>query len=224
MHAANNNVTITVYGVGGHGALPNRAVDPILIASRIVVTLQSIVSREVNPLDPAVVTVGSIHGGTRGNIIPDEVRLQLTIRSFRDEVQDRLIAAVERIAKAEAAAGRAPREPLVEVGPRGPANTNDPALTRRLAAALSRGLGEERVAEGQPVTASEDFGELARAGVPSVTFWLGAADPAALAAATAEGRSLPGVHSPRFAPVREPTIRTGASTLALAALELLGKP
>ena len=223
IYANVNSAELTVYGTGGHGAIPHRAVDPILIAARIVVTLQSIVSREVNPFDPAVVTVGSIHGGTKSNIIPEEVKLQLTIRSYKDEVQDHLVAAIGRIARAEAMAGRAPREPLLQVGPRTTSVTNDADLGRRAREALSQSLGADRVLDGQPSMASEDFTDFGRAGIPSLIFWLGAAEPKALAAATAAGKSLPTPHNPRFAPDREPTIRTGASAMALSALELLGK-
>ncbi len=223
MYANINDAELTVFGRGGHGAIPHRAVDPIVIAARIVLTLQTIVSREVNPLDPAVVTVGSIHGGTKSNIIPEEVKLQVTIRSYKDEVQDHLIAAIERIAKAEAAAARAPKEPVLQVGPRTQSTWNNPELSRRLAAALSRSLGPDRVVDGLPVMASEDFTEFGRLGISSTIFWLGASEPKALAAASAAGKSLPTPHNPRFAPDREPTIRTGASSLTLAALELLGK-
>ena len=223
MYANVNSAELTVFGTGGHGAIPHRAVDPIVIAARIVVTLQTIVSREVNPFDPAVVTVGSIHGGTKSNIIPEEVKLQLTIRSYKDEVQDHLVAAIGRIARAEAMAGRAPREPLLQVGPRTTSVLNDAALGRRVREALDRSLGPERTLDGQPIMASEDFTEFGRAGIPSLIFWLGAAEPKALAAATAAGKSLPTPHNPRFAPDREPTIRTGASAMTLSALELLGK-
>jgi hippurate hydrolase len=223
MYANVNDAELTVFGRGGHGAIPHRAVDPIVIAARIVLALQTIVSREVNPLDPAVVTVGSIHGGAKSNIIPEEVKLQLTIRSYKDEVQDQLIEAIERIAKAEAVAARAPKAPVLQVGPRTQSTWNDPELSRRLAATLSRWLGPDRVVDGLPVMASEDFTEFGRAGIPSTIFWLGASEPKALAAAKTAGKSLPTPHNPRFAPDREPTIRTGASSLALAALELLGK-
>jgi len=184
MYANINSAELTVFGTGGHGAIPHRAVDPIVIAARIVVTLQTIVSREVNPFDPAVVTVGSIHGGTKSNIIPEEVKLQLTIRSYKDEVQDHLVSAIGRIARAEAAAGRAPREPLFQVGPRTASVMNDADLGRRVREALTQSLGADRVLDGQPSMGSEDFTEFGRAGIPSLIFWLGAAEPKALAAAT----------------------------------------
>lgn len=223
MYANINEVELSIFGRGGHGAIPHRAVDPIVIAARTVVALQTIVAREVNPLDPAVVTVGSIHGGTKSNIIPEEVKLMLTVRSYKDEVQDQLLAAIERIAKAEALAARAPKEPEVKVAPRTGSVWNDPEVSRRLAAAIARTLGPGALEEGKPVMASEDFTEFPRAGIPSAIFWLGAAEPKALAAAQAAGKSVPPPHNPRFAPDLAPALRTGASALTLAALELFGK-
>jgi amidohydrolase len=220
-------VDITIYGKGGHGALPHLTIDPVVIAARTVVALQTIVAREVNPLDPAVVTVGSIHGGTKHNIIPDEVKLQLTVRSYKPEVQKQLLSAIERIAKAEALAARAPKEPAVVVLKEQSALAlyNDPKLTERLAAALRRGLGDAAIVAGDPMMASEDFGVFGRAaGVPSVYMFLGAAEPAAFAKAKQGGTMVPNVHSALFAPDRVPTLRTGISALTLASLDLLGKP
>ncbi len=224
-HANIDTVEIVIHGKGGHGAAPHRTVDPVLIAARTVVALQSIVAREVNPTDPAVVTVGSIHGGTKSNIIPDEVKLQLTVRSYKEEVQKHLLSAIERIARAEAAAGRAPKEPTIKVASDSArANWNDPALTRRLAAALARAFGEGNVREGRPAMVAEDFSEYGKAGVPAAILRLGAAEPRQLAEAQVKGTSLPGPHSPQFAPDREPTLRAGVATLTLSALELLGRP
>ncbi|HKQ61273.1 MAG TPA: amidohydrolase [Candidatus Polarisedimenticolaceae bacterium] len=219
-----DSVDITVHGVGGHGAYPQATVDPVLIASRIVVTLQSIVARENNPLDPAVITVGSIHGGTKHNVIPDEVRLQLTVRSYRDEVRRRLLAAIERVAKAEAAAAAAPQPPDFKVSQGTPATFNDPPTTSRLGAALRRALGESAVTDLPPVMGGEDFSEFGRAGVPAVVLWVGAVEPEAYRAAKAEGRALPSLHSPLFAPDRERTLRTAVRAEAVALLELLGRP
>jgi amidohydrolase len=220
-------VDVTIYGKGGHGALPQLTIDPVVIAARTVVTLQTIVAREVNPLDPAVVTVGSIHGGTKHNIIPDEVKLQLTVRSYKPEVQKQLLLAIERIAKAEATAARAPKEPAVVVLKEQSALAlyNDPKVTERLTAALRRGLGNAAVVDGQPLMASEDFGVFGRAAdVPSVYIFLGAAEPAAFAKSKQTGVLVPNVHSALFAPDRVATLRTGTSALTLSALELLGKP
>jgi len=219
-------VDVTIYGKGGHGAAPHRTVDPVVIAGRTVVALQTIVAREVNPLDPAVITVGSIHGGTKHNIIPDEVKLQLTVRSYKAEVQKQLISAIERIAKAEAAAALAPRDPTVAIAPKQSATAlfNDPKVTEQLADALRRTLREANVVVGEPIMGSEDFGAFARAaGTPSVLLWVGAAEPGAFAKAKASGTFLPNVHSANFAPDRVPTIRTGTTVLTVAALELLGK-
>ena len=218
-----DSVDITIHGKGGHGAYPHKTVDPVLIAARTVVALQSIVARENNPLDPAVVTVGSIHGGTKHNIIPDQVRLQLTVRSYKDDVRARLLAAIERIARAEAEAAGAPRPPEVMVSESTPATYNDPELTRRVTAAVAAALGKDRVVDVPPVMGAEDFSEFGRAGVPAVLLWVGAVEPETHRAANAEGRTLPSLHSPLFAPDRERTLRTAVATETAAALELLGR-
>jgi len=224
--AANSDaIDLTIYGKGAHGAHPEESVDPIVLAARTVLALQTIVSRENNPRDPAVVTVGSIHGGTKNNIIPDEVKLQLTVRSYKPEVRDRIVKAISRIAKAEAASAGAPKEPTIAVVESATSMYNDPKLSKRLAAALGVALGADNVVEGEPVMTAEDFGQLgAAAGAPSVQIWVGAIEPAKYAAAKASGDKLPGLHSPLFAPDRERTLRTAAATLTTAALEVLGKP
>ncbi len=219
-----DSVDLTIYGRGGHGAWPHATVDPIVIAARTVVALQTIVSRENKPTDPAVITVGSIHGGTKHNIIPDEVRLEITVRSYKDEVRKRLLAAIDRIAKAEAAAAGAPKPPKMEVSEGTNAVYNDPALARRVSAALARAFGESNVLEAEPVMGGEDFSEFGRAGVPALQFNVGAVDPARFEAAQKNGAPLPSLHSSEFAPAREPTLKMGVSSLTIAALELLGKP
>ena len=220
-----DSVDLTIFGKGGHGAHPEATVDPIVIASRTVLALQTIVARENNPLDPAVVTVGSIHGGAKHNIIPDEVRLQLTVRSYRPEVRAALLAAIARIAKGEAAAAGAPREPAIAVSEGQAATYNDPALTKRLAIALARQLGAENVIEGRPEMAAEDFGEFgAAAGAPSVQLRIGAVEPSRFEEARQSHTTLPSLHSSAFAPDWERTIRTGATVLMVAAMELLGRP
>jgi len=219
-----DSVDVTIYGKGGHGAYPHMTVDPIVIAARTVVALQTIVGRENNPLDPAVVTVGSIHGGTKHNIIPDEVKLQLTVRSYKDDVRKHLLEAIARIAKGEAAAAGAPKEPKVEVIDGTPATYNDPALTKRLADMLARALGPSRLEERQPVMGGEDFSEYGRAGVPAVILWVGAVERKKFEAAKATGKTLPSLHSSEFAPDPEPTIKAGVTVMTLSALELLGKP
>jgi amidohydrolase len=223
-YAASTAVDLVFHGKGGHGAMPHVTIDPILIAARTVVTLQSIVSREVNPLDPAVVTVGTFHAGTRRNIIPDAAKLELTVRSFKPAVQKHLLSAIERIARAEAAAAGADRPSDVEVtvSNGGEVVVNDSALAFRLLGSLRRGYGEQNVVIAPPTSASEDFGAFGRAaGIPSVILWVGAIEPAEFAKAAATGSTVPGPHSAKFAPDRERTIRSGVAAFALSALELL---
>jgi amidohydrolase len=220
-----DSVDVTLYGRGGHGAKPNTTVDPIVLAARTVLAWQTLVSREKDPLDPAVVTVGSIHGGVKHNLIPDEVHLQLTVRSFRPEVRKLLLDGIERIAKAESAAALSPREPLIRISETQAATYNDPVVTRRLSAMLARELGAGNVQEARPEMVAEDFGEFGKAaGVPSVLLRIGAVEPGKYAAAMKDGTPLPSLHSSGFAPDREPTIRTAATVLTLSALELLAKP
>jgi amidohydrolase len=221
-----DSVDITFYGKGGHGATPQATIDPILIAARAVVTLQSIVAREINPLDPAVITVGTFHAGTKRNIIPDDAKLELTVRSYKPEVQKHLLASIARIAKAEAEAAGATREPTVFVDTKHSAESlyNDPALIERLGGALRRGLGAANVVASLPVMPSEDFGVFGHtAGIPSAMLWVGAAEPAAFAKAKAAGTTVAGLHTAGFLPDRERTIRTGVAALTLSVLELLGK-
>ncbi len=222
--ASADSLDVTIRGRGGHGAYPHRTVDPIVIAAKFVLAVQTVVSREVSPLDPAVLTVGSIHGGTKHNIIPDEVRLQLTVRAHREEVRAHLLEAIRRMARAEAeAAGGAEAEVVVREST--PATFSEPALTRRLASAIAGVLGQEAVREIQPVMGAEDFGQYGRTGVPVAYFWVGAVEPAAYEAATRGGPPLlPSLHSPLFAPDRARALRTATTVFAAAALELLGKP
>jgi hippurate hydrolase len=165
-----------------------------------------------------VVTVGSIHGGTKHNIIPDEVRMQLTVRAFDEGVRQRLLRGIERIAKAEAEAADAPRPPDVRASDATPVTSNDGALADRIRPALERALGADRVVEAAPITASEDFGLYGRAGVPSVMMWLGAVEPATFARARKDGVTLPGLHSPLWAPDAERATGTGVEALVAAAL------
>jgi hippurate hydrolase len=216
-----DTVTITVYGRGGHGAMPHNTIDPIVLASRIVLSLQTIVSRENNPTDPIVITVGSIHGGSQANIIPDEVRLQLSVRTYTEEVRARTFAAIRRVARGEATASGAPREPLVETPARAnPPVYNDPALTLRLAGALKKQLGENLVVEMPAKMTSEDFSEYGLAGVPSALLHIGAVDPSKLAAARESGIPVPAPHSPEWAPEREPTLKGAIRAEVTALLEL----
>jgi hippurate hydrolase len=185
-----------------------------------VLALQTIVSRENNPVDPVVITVGSIHGGTQANIIPDDVKLQLSVRTYTAEVRKRVTASIERIAKAEALAADAPKPPQVEVQKGTPAVYNDPALTLRLAAALQKGLGRENVVEMPAKMTSEDFAEYSLAGVPSALLHIGAVDPAKLAAARQTGIPVPAPHSPEWAPDREPTLKAAIRAETTELLEL----
>lgn len=226
--AASNAVDIVFHGKGGHGAAPHRAIDPVLMAARTVVTLQAVVSREVNPLDPAVITVGSFHAGTKRNIIPDTAKLELTVRSYKPEVQAHLLSAIERIAVAEAAAAGATTAPEVVVRDEyAEVVVNDPELSARLMSALQRTLGEASVVTMDPATTSEDFGVYGRvANAPGIQLRIGAVNPAAYAEAAAAGavESIPGPHNSGFAPDPEPTLRTAVAAFTLSALELLGPP
>ena len=223
-HANVDSVDITIYGKGGHGAMPQTTIDPVVIAARTVLSLQTIVSRELDPRDPAVVTVGSIHGGTRHNIIPDQVHLQLTVRSYKPETRKHLLASIQRIAKAESEAGGAPKPPLVEFSDSSDSVYNDPKLTERVAAVLRRRLGDDKVVEMPPKMVAEDFSEYGKAGVPAMMFFVGAVNPAKYQAAKASGERLPSLHSSLFAPDVKPTLETAMEAETAVMLDLLGKP
>jgi hippurate hydrolase len=220
-----DSVDILVKGKGGHGAAPHTTVDPIVLAARIILDLQTLVSRETNPTDPAVVSVGSIHGGTKHNIIPTEVKLQLTVRTTKDSVRKHILEGIERIAKAAATGARAP-EPVVKVNPGEftPALLNEPKLTRQTVAVFREVLGADHVHERPPVMGGEDFSRYGRAGVPVFMYFLGTQPPARVAESEREGGpTLPSLHSDQFYPVPEPTIKTGVETMSLAVLNLAGK-
>jgi amidohydrolase len=221
-----DSVDLTIRGVGGHGAWPHMTKDPVVLAAETVLALQTIVSRETPPGDAAVVTVGSIHGGTKHNIIPDQVELQLTLRSFTEEVRQRTIKSIERIAKGLAQAAGVPedRMPIVRIRESDftPALHNDPDLTRRVAQALRVWLGEGRLRQEKPVMGGEDFSEYGRTPekIPVSMFWLGAVAPERLRESQRAGQSLPSLHSSRFLPEAETTIKTGVMTLTAAVLGL----
>jgi hippurate hydrolase len=220
-----DSVDIIVRGKGGHGAAPHTTVDPIVLAARIILDLQTIVSRETNPTDPAVVTVGSIHGGLKHNIIPNEVKLQLTVRTTKDSVRKNVLDAIARIVKAAAVGAKAP-EPTVTVDPGEftPALVNESELTRRTVALFKEILGEKKVFERPPVMGGEDFGRYGKAGVPIFLYFLGTLPPERVAESKREGASpLPSLHSDKFYPVPEPSIRTGVLTMTMAVLNLAGK-
>lgn len=215
-----DSVDITVKGRGGHGAYPEATVDPVVIAARLVLDLQTIVSREIAPIEPAVVTVGSIHGGTKHNIIGDTCQLQLTVRSYGPAVRQKLIAAIRRKALAAAASADAP-EPEISVSEGTPSLFNDPELTNRLVPVLKKSLGEQHVQEVKPSMGGEDFGRIGREGVPIVMFKLGAVSQTRLDEYQKDGGQPPSLHSPQFYPDATVTITTGVTALSTAALELL---
>jgi len=228
--AATDTLRITLYGAGGHGSRPEATIDPIVMAAATVMRLQGIVAREVSATDTAVVTVGAVHAGTRGNIIPDEAELLVDIRTFEPAVRDRVLEAIERIVRAEAKASGAAREPLVEPTESAPAVVNDAAAVDRTRGALAGVVGAERVVDPGPVTGSEDVGVLATAAEAPIVFWLlGGADPAAFSGASGLQDiarivgGLPSNHSPLYAPVEDPTIKIGVDALSAAAREWLAR-
>jgi len=224
-----DSVDVTVRGTGGHGAYPHKTKDPIVLAAEMINMWQTIASRENNPLDPIVVTVGSIHGGTKHNIIPDEVKMQLTVRTYKAEVRARVLAAIKQIAEGIASAGGVPtdRMPTVDVltSEGLPATYNNPELTRRLVAVWKRVLGDDNVQMVDPTMGGEDFSEysLPDHSIPAVDFHFGAVDPEKIADYKKEGKELPTLHSSKFAPVPEPTIRVGIIGMTTAVLDLLKK-
>lgn len=223
-----DSIDILVRGVGGHGSRPHMTKDPVVLASEIVLALQTIVSRELEPGTPAVVTVGTFHGGTKRNIIPDEVKLELTLRSYDDAVAAHLIASIRRIAENLARAAGVPddRLPVVTAAETNtPVCANDPALTTRLAGVWREWMGPSAVRTGPPLTVGEDFARYGRTThrVPICLWLVGATDPAEVAQAQRTGAVLPGNHSPLFAPVPEPTLKGAITSLSAATLDLLGK-
>jgi len=215
-----DSVDIKVRGRGGHGAYPHATIDPIPIAARLVLDLQTIISREVKPIEPAVITVGSIHGGTKHNIIGDTCQLQITVRSYSPEVRRQLIEAIGRKAKAAAASAGAP-EPEVDVSEGTPSLYNDPDLAARVLPVLRRALGELNVFEADPTMGGEDFGRLGKEGIPILMLGLGSIDSERLDQYKEQGLAPPSLHSPQYYPDPQETIVTGVTALASAAIELL---
>jgi len=222
-----DSVDVTVRGIGGHGAYPHKTKDPIVLAAEMINAWQTIASRENNPIDPVVVTVGSIHGGTKHNIISDEVKMQLTIRTYKPEVRDRVLAAIDRIAKGIASAGGVPpdRAPVVSISKDQytPSTYNNPDLTKRLIQVWKKALGPDNVEIVDPTMGGEDFSEysLPDHAIPAVDFHIGAVDPEKIAQFKKEGKELPTLHSSKFAPVPEPTIKVGIIGMTSAVLELM---
>lgn len=225
--AAADSLTVHLHGTGGHGSRPETTVDPVYLAAATTMRLQGIVARELAATDAAVVTVGQLHAGTKHNIIPAEATLGLSVRSFDEHVRTKVLASIERIVKAEAAASGAPREPEIVFDERFPLTVNEPAATERTAAALRAALGDDRVIDPGVVSGSEDVGILASAaGVPLVYWFLGGADPSLFGDALATGRmpdDIPSNHSPYFAPLIDPTLEAGVVALVAAAREWLGR-
>lgn len=225
--AASDGLTVTLHGRGGHGSRPHSTIDPIVMAAATVMRLQTIASREVDPRDVAVVTVGSIHAGLKNNIIPAEAKLELSLRYPNDTMRDRVMASVERIVRAEAAASGAEQEPEIRIDHTLPPTINDADATARVTAALRRALGEASVVDPGMFTGSEDVSWFARdAGVPLVFWFWGGLNPEKYAVAVAAGtvdRDIPTNHSPFFAPELHPTIEVGVTALTTAAREFLGR-
>ncbi|WP_245706009.1 M20 family metallopeptidase [Catalinimonas alkaloidigena] len=218
-------VDITVHGRGGHGAYPHTTLDPVVLSARLILDLQTIVSREISPLEPAVLTVGSIHGGTKGNVIPNEVRMELTLRSYSDEVRNQLIEKIKRTCHGVALSAGVPDSLLPEIQIRNestPSVYNDPALTEQLQKVFVKTLGSDRVEQVPPVMAGEDFARYGRQDpkIPIMLFWLGTVSPEKLAAAQQGTLPLPSLHSAQFAPHYPPAIRTGVQAMTQAALAL----
>ncbi len=222
-----DSVDIYIKGVGTHGSAPQFGKDPIVIGAQIISALQTLVSRELDPLDSGVVTVGAFQSGYKHNIIPDEAHLQITVRSYKDEVREKLLAGIRRIAVAQAKSAGLPDSLMPEVvieSDYTPSTYNDPDLTTRVMGAVAESIGAERVYERPPSMGGEDFSRFARTGdnIPTLIFWTGGNDPAAMKAAReGKGASPPGNHSPFFAPIPEPTLKTGVQAMTAGALELL---
>jgi hippurate hydrolase len=220
--ASSTSLDILVRGKGGHGAMPNNTVDPIVLAAALVLDLQTIVSREISPLDPSVVTVGSIHGGSKHNIIPSEVHLQLTIRSYKSEVRAHLIEAIQRKTKALALAHRAP-DAEVTISDDTPPTINTPSLVDRVVPSLKKAVGESNVVEVEPTMGAEDFGLFSTGGVPIFMFRLGTIPPDRFAAARSRNEPLPSLHSPVYRPDAPPAIETGIKAMTTAVIDLMAE-
>jgi hippurate hydrolase len=220
MLASSTSVNVTIRGKGGHGAWPHRTIDPIVLSALAIVDLQTVVSREVEPLEPAVVTVGSIHGGTKHNIIPDEVKLQLTLRSFSEPVRLQLISAIKRRVEALATAHQAPA-PSVEVEGSTPSTVNSPELVERVAPALVEALGSSNVQLTKPVMGAEDFSLYNEGNVPICMLWIGTISPERIEMAKSKGETLPALHSSKYYPEPSPSIATGIRAMTAAVIKLL---
>jgi len=215
-----DSVDVTMRGRGGHGAYPHMTIDPIVQAAHLVMDLQTIVSREISPTDPSVITVGSIHGGTKHNVIGDSCHLQLTVRSYEDDVREHLLQGIRRKAMAVAQSAGAP-EPEVSVSEGTPALYNDPELVERIVPIFQRVVGEENLSPAEPVMGGEDFSRYGRAGVPIFMYRLGSVEEQRLKGYERFDRPPPSLHSAEYYPDIEPTLKTGVATMSAAAMELL---
>jgi amidohydrolase len=223
-----NSVDITVYGEGGHGAYPHKTRDPVVLASRIILDLQTVVSREISPLEPAVVTVGSIHGGTQHNIIPDQVRLQLTVRFYHDRIYHQIIEAISRITTGIAISAGLPEEKFPEVTVYEsftPPVINDPVLTELAIGSFRKIFGNKYVTEVEPTMAGEDFGRYGRTDehIPIFMFWVGTVNPEIYSEQMEKGISTPPLHSPYLAPDYENSVTTGIKAMSFATINLFQK-
>ncbi len=214
-----DSVDITVKGKGGHGAYPHMTIDPIVVAAKLILDLQTIASREIKPIEPVVVSVGSIHGGTKHNVIGDQCKLQITVRSYTPEVREQILDAIRRKANAAAESAGAP-EPEITVSDGTPALSNDEALAKRIEPVVRKAVGNENVEESEPSMGGEDFGAYGRAGVPILMMSVGSVSKGRLDKYEKDG-GVPSLHSPLYYPDVEPTIVTGVTTLTSASLELL---
>ena len=220
-----DSVDITVKGLGGHGAYPHTTKDPIVIAANIVSQLQTIVSRQIAPTDPAVVTVGSIHGGTKHNVIPNEVKLQLTLRSYTDEVRNQTLSSIERIVRGSAISAGLTEEyfPVIEIKDEyTPAVFNNPSLVEKVQRSFVNTLGDDKVIEVSPVMGGEDFGMFGRVEpiIPTALFWLGAVNNEVYEKAKRDDLTLPSLHSDLFLPDADPAINTGVEAMSNAIVDL----
>ena len=220
-----DSMDITIKGVGGHGAYPHTTKDPIVMASQLINNLQTIVSREIAPIEAAVVTVGSIHGGTKHNVIPSEVRLQLTLRSYTDEVRNQTISTIRRMARGLAEANGLSKESYPEITLKDeytPALFNNPELTEKVRTSFETALGKENVLKLSPVMGGEDFGMYGRVEpiIPTALFWLGAVNKKVYDTSLRENIGLPSLHSAYFLPDPEPTISTGVKAMSTAIIDL----
>lgn len=220
--STSDGLDLIFHGRGGHGSMPSATIDPIMMAGRFIVDVQSVISREKDPAAFGVVTIGSIQAGSARNIIPDQAHLRGTIRTQDAGVRDKILAGIERTVKGVVAMADAPPAELV-IAPGGKAVVNDAALTERTATVFKAAFGAKAILNTQPGSASEDYSEFIIAGVPSVYFSLGGFDPAAIAQAKADGKPMPVNHSPYFAPIPEPTIRTGVEAMTLAVMNVAAR-